>query len=63
MSAKRSSTKKDAGLMAALTLILAAMKLLGIIRCGWLVILAPLIGTAFAGIIIATVSLLCFLKK
>ena len=63
MGGKRSGTKKDVGFVAVLTLILAALKLLGIIRCGWLIVFAPLIGTAFAGIIIATVSILMFLGK
>ena len=63
MNGKRSSTKKDVGFTAALTLILTALKLLGIIRCGWLVVSAPLIGTVFAGIIIATVNILWFLRR
>ena len=53
----RSSTKKDVGFMTVFTLILIALKLLGIVRCGWLIVSAPLIGTVFAGIIIATVSI------
>lgn len=63
MNGRRSSTKKDAGFMAALTLMLTALKLLGIIRCGWLVVSAPLIGTALAGIIIAMVSISNFLWR
>lgn len=59
----KGSIKEDTGFAAALTLMLAALKLLGIIRCGWLTVLAPLIGAAFAGIIIATVSILMFLRK
>lgn len=63
MNGKRSSTKKDVGFTAILTLMLTVLKLLGFIRCGWLIVFAPLIGTSFAGIIIATVSMLWFLGR
>ena len=63
MNGRRSSTKKDVGFMAVFTLMLTALKLLGIIRCGWLVVSAPLIGTGFAGIIIAAASISNFLWR
>ena len=63
MNGRRSSTKKDLGFMSVFTMMLKALKILGIIRCGWLIVSAPLIGTGFAGIIIAVASISNFLWR
>lgn len=47
-----------AGIPAAATLALALLKLLGAIRCGWLVVAAPLAGMALGGVLIAMVNIL-----
>lgn len=60
---KRKDRMKCVGTPVATTLALAALKLLGIVRFGWLVVFAPLAGTALGGMIIAAVEILWILWR
>ncbi len=60
---KRKDRVKYARAPVATTLALAALKLLGIAQFGWLVVFAPLAGTALGGVIIATVNVLWILWR